>query len=70
MTKAEFFRCTPADIQHKEYGYGKLEIVANSKLSKGACYRHLDKTASGGSYGASWEEVDQKLREYRRRNAL
>lgn len=64
MTKSEFLRSVPDIIDHKTWGYAELEIVADSKENKGVCYRHRDNTASGGTYGANWFEVYQKLTDY------
>jgi hypothetical protein len=67
MTKSEFLESIPPSIEHKTGGYAKLEIISSSKTNKGVCYRHRDKTASGGVYGASWFEVYQKLTDYLRK---
>lgn len=64
MTKSEFIRSVPDIIDHKTWGYAELEIVADTKDNKGVCYRHKDKTASGGTYGTTWLEVYKKLTSY------
>lgn len=63
MNKDEFLRSVPSYINHKS-GYAVLEIAQNSRGRKGVCYRHLDHTASGGTYGANWFEVYEKLIKY------
>ncbi len=67
MTKSDFFQSVPPSIEHKEWGYAKLEIVSNNKDSKGVCYRHGDKTASCGTYGPTWFDVYIKLSEHLRK---
>lgn len=64
MTKAEFFELMPYSIEHDTWGYGKLEVVVQRRNLKGVCYRHPSMLASYGTYGASWEEVYDKLMPY------
>ncbi len=68
MTKEEFFKSAPGLIEHTSWGFGNLEITAESKNNKGVCYRHNDNTASGGTYGTSWDEVYSKLLNYIKNN--
>ena len=63
MTVQEFKNELPYDIEHYTWGYAKLEIIADTKETKGACYRGNDKTASYGCYGKDWNEVYVKMRE-------
>ena len=64
MTKSDFLSKIPDIINHKTWGYGELEIIVDNKEQKGVCYRHRDKTASCGTYGASWNEVFESLSKY------
>ncbi|MDZ4757804.1 MAG: hypothetical protein SGJ10_06650 [Bacteroidota bacterium] len=64
MTKAEFLRLTPATIQHKTSGYGELKISKDTKEEKIVGYKHKDTTTSGGTTGASWADVFDKLSKY------
>jgi len=64
MTKRDFLSKIPDIINHKTWGYGELEIIVDNKEQKGICYRHKDKTASCGTYGATWNEVFDSLSKY------
>lgn len=64
MTKSEFLNSVPDIIDHTTWGYGQLEVVADTKQKKGVCYRHKNNTASRGTYGADWLEVHTKLIDY------
>jgi hypothetical protein len=64
MTKSEFLQSVPDIITHKTWGYGELEIVSDSKDSKGVCYRHENKLASCGNYAKTWEELYVKFSEH------
>ena len=64
MTKSEFLRSVPDIIDHKTWGYAELEVVADSRDTKGVCYRHKDNTASFVTYGATWIEVYQSLTDF------
>lgn len=64
MTKGDFLSKIPDIINHKAWGYGELEIIVDNKEQKGICYRHKDKTASCGTYGATWNEVFDSLSKY------
>ena len=63
MTKEEFLLSVPVNLEHKIWGKGKLQIVADTKGTKGACYSHKDRTTSFGSYAPTWKELYQKLRQ-------
>ena len=66
MTKADFLVSVPDIIEHKTWGYGELEICADSKNNKGAGYRHKDNTSSCSTFGTTWLEVSEKLRNHLR----
>ncbi len=56
MNKKEFSSSIPSTIDHKSWGFSELEIIYDTKINKGACYRNKENLASYGSYGKSWEE--------------
>jgi|GEM_PF-1599276 len=64
MTKSDFLKLIPSVITHEAWGYGKLEIIVDSKKQKGVCYRHLDNGASYGTYAESWKELYDDLSAY------
>ncbi len=64
MTKEEFMVSVPANIEHKVWGKGELQIVADTKDTKGVCYSHKDRTTSLCTYAPSWKELYQKLRQH------
>jgi hypothetical protein len=64
MTKGEFLRSVPYIITHNTRSYGELEIIVDTKNSKGVCYRHLDNTASCGSYASTWAVLYKNFSEY------
>lgn len=64
MTKSEFLLSVPDIIHHKSWGYAELQIVADKKDLKGACYRDKENGSSGANFGKTWLEVCQKLTIY------
>jgi hypothetical protein len=64
MTKSEFLSSIPSIIEHNTWGFAELEIIVDKKDIKGVCYRHKDKTASGGTYDTTRLKVHDKLKNY------
>ena len=64
MTKQEFLNNIPSIIEHKTWGFGKIEVVSDKPEIKGVCYRHDNKLASGGNYASTWKELYSKMVTY------
>lgn len=62
MTKSEFLTSLPDIIYHNTWGYSELNTFADSYEKKGANYRTKDKTCSYGTFGKSWLEVSELLK--------
>ena len=60
MEKHEVWLKLPGGINHVSHGEARLELN-ESKTRKMAVYRHLNNTASFGTYGDSWKEVVDKM---------
>ena len=60
MNKEEFVSCMPPVLFHKDYGYGRLVILEDSPLGKGACYKHSEIT-SFNTYENTWKELYLKF---------
>ena len=64
MTLSQFMASVPKVIYHPDEGPGILEIIAYQPTMKGACYRHENSKCTGTQYGATWQEVHNKMIDY------
>lgn len=67
MSKLDFSKRIPSLINHKVWGEGELEIIADYDHYKCACYKHKGNFETCKTMADNWEELYEALSLYLKR---